>query len=89
MFTSLKTCDIKVGKNDFRNSKDQNGLLNNISFQVLVEPYSHYGRVAEYHFGNRDKDYDFSSNRIRKYGKCCPLWTTLHIIIYNHFKLQK
>ena len=60
-----KLVNPKVGKNDFRNSKDQNGLLNNISFQVLAEPYSH--------FGNREKSYVFGLNRFHKSGKCCSL----------------
>ena len=35
----------KVGKNDFRNSKGQNGLLNNISFPMSVWPISHFGNL--------------------------------------------
>ena len=76
----------KVGKNDFRNSKGANRYLINpdiipdISLTNLQ--FRESDRIttmeiwSEYHFGIRDKSYDFGSNRFRKSGKCCPLWTT-------------
>lgn len=38
------------------------------------------GIWSEYHFGIWDKSYNFGSNRFRKCGKCCSLWTTLPLL---------
>lgn len=51
----------------------------NLTIQAEVTvSYLQYksGKLKTYSFGIVNIISDFGSNRFRKYGKCCPLWTT-------------
>lgn len=61
----MKVVNPKVAKYDFRNFK---------IIQMLVEAVSHNENLIR-QFWRLNIFYDFVSNRIRKCGKCCPLWT--------------
>lgn len=74
-----------VNKYDFRNSKGTNRLLwkssdriCHLNQKVIMASWFYF------HYRNLTVQtwivniiYDFGSNRFRRYGKCCPLWTTL------------
>ena len=74
-----------VNKYDFRNSKGTNRLLGKSSDRICrLNQESIMGFWLCFHYINLTVQTwivniicDFGSNRFRKYGKCCPPWTTL------------